>query len=227
MPHPKNDHAKLDEKKGWPDISSPMLQTAVPLTVKEKLIEMLRTSPHQVFLRSDFEYLGNYRQVSRILRDLEGAGELLRCGHGLFRRKALVLSDSELLTAIKSRLGKRLDRVVSLNDSLMHIKPAGSRQRPNKQTQLDEKKLRRAQHLLDTVPLPEIRRVSLATLERWRRQGTWCSAYGEWEALMRNGSDLDVVAAMTGLDENANRLRQSPPYAGFNHLFGEVLNGNE
>jgi hypothetical protein len=56
----------------------------------------------------------------------------------------------------------------------------------------------------------------------WRTQGTWCSAYGEWEALMRNGSDQEVIAAMTGPDENANRLRQSPPYAGFNHLFGEV-----
>jgi hypothetical protein len=193
----------------------------MPLTIKEQLIQFLQNSPQRVFLRADFAQIGNYRQVSRALREAEHEGALERCGHGIFRRKDIALLSTDLLAEIRGRLNKRAERFVSINDTLVHIKPQVGRRHRNKQALLDEKKLRRAKHLLNTVPLPEIRRVSLATLKRWRKQQAWCSAYGEWETLMRDGSDQDVIAVMTGQDENANRLRQSPPYAGFNHIIGE------
>lgn len=84
---------------------------------------------------------------------------------------------------------------------------------------LDEKKRRRAIYILEKVSLEEIRETSLTTLARWKSQGTWCSAYSEWEELMREGSDEAIINAMTGLDQNSNRLRQSPPYAAFHYPF--------
>lgn len=84
---------------------------------------------------------------------------------------------------------------------------------------LDEKKRQRAIYILEKVSLKEIRETSLATLARWKTQGAWCSAYSEWEMLMREGSDEAIITAMTALDQNSNRLRQSPPYAAFHYLF--------
>lgn len=31
---------------------------------------------------------------------------------------------------------------------------------------------------------------------------------------MKSGTDDQIIATMSGLDENSNRLRQSPPYVG-------------
>lgn len=84
---------------------------------------------------------------------------------------------------------------------------------------LDEKKRQRAIHILEKISLREIRETSLATLARWKSQGAWCSAYSEWEVLMREGSDEAIIRAMTALDQNSNRLRQSPPYVAFHYLF--------
>lgn len=60
----------------------------------------------------------------------------------------------------------------------------------------------------------EIRAQTMANLHRWRRQGTWVSAYDEWEAIAARGDDGELFAAMLGRDENAVRLRQSMPFVG-------------
>lgn len=79
---------------------------------------------------------------------------------------------------------------------------------------LDAMKLAFAQEVLRTNSMADIRRKSLDNLERWQAKDTWCFAFGEWRELLTHCSDADVTAAMTGLDQNANRLRQSPPYTG-------------
>jgi antitoxin component of MazEF toxin-antitoxin module len=60
----------------------------------------------------------------------------------------------------------------------------------------------------------EIRARSLANLHRWKKQGTWVSAYDEWKSIMENADDGELFAAMLGTDENATRLRQSMPFVG-------------
>lgn len=79
---------------------------------------------------------------------------------------------------------------------------------------LDDFKLRMAVVTLQCADLPTIRAMSLANLKRWKDKGTWGLVYDEWFKLMVSGSDAEVIGAMTGPDENANRLRQSPPYVG-------------
>jgi antitoxin component of MazEF toxin-antitoxin module len=59
-----------------------------------------------------------------------------------------------------------------------------------------------------------IRAHSLANLHRWKKAGAWVSAYGEWQKILESGSDGELFAVMLGRDEEANRLRQSPPYVG-------------
>jgi hypothetical protein len=69
--------------------------------------------------------------------------------------------------------------------------------------------------VLQRASVAEIRAKSISNLDRWESNGAWDSAYGEWLVLMTNGSDEQVIDAMTGNDHNATRLRQSPPYVGF------------
>lgn len=85
---------------------------------------------------------------------------------------------------------------------------------PNRQEKLDRLKLLAAQVIVEEIDMAAIRARSLANLDRWNANGTWVSAHDEWRTLMTAGSDEAIIAAMTGLDQNANRLRQSPPYAG-------------
>lgn len=79
---------------------------------------------------------------------------------------------------------------------------------------LDEFKLRLAEATLRCADLQTIRTKSLSNLQRWKEKGTWGPAYDEWWKLMVIGSDAEVMAAMTSPDEDANRMRQSPPYVG-------------
>lgn len=79
---------------------------------------------------------------------------------------------------------------------------------------LDEFKLRMAEATLQWADLQTIRARSLSNLQRWKEKGTWGPAYDEWVALLMTGSDAEVLAIMTGHDGNANRMRQSSPYAG-------------
>ena len=50
--------------------------------------------------------------------------------------------------------------------------------------------------------------LSKAEPRRNRQSGAWCSAYDEWTALIETGSDAELLAAMLGHDDRANRLRQ-------------------
>lgn len=79
---------------------------------------------------------------------------------------------------------------------------------------IDYQKLRLAKACLASCDLATIRRTSISNLDRWEASGTWCSAFDEWRAIMTSWCDDDVIAVMTGLDQRANRLRQSPPYTG-------------
>jgi antitoxin component of MazEF toxin-antitoxin module len=79
---------------------------------------------------------------------------------------------------------------------------------------LDELKRRIALAVVASFTPREIRAQMLANLYRWKKQGTWASAYDEWQAIARSEDDGALFAAMLGRDENAVRLRQSMPGVG-------------
>ena len=84
----------------------------------------------------------------------------------------------------------------------------------NAQVRLDHFKLRTGIAVVEMFDLATIREKSLSNLARWQDNEAWCSAYDEWRTLMTSGSDDEVIATMTGRDENSNRLRQSSPCTG-------------
>lgn len=79
---------------------------------------------------------------------------------------------------------------------------------------LDDFKRRAALAVLERVDLATLRQVSLDNLTRWKAIGAWCSAYDEWVELLTTGSEDAIRHTMSAHCENANRLRQSAPYAG-------------
>jgi antitoxin component of MazEF toxin-antitoxin module len=79
---------------------------------------------------------------------------------------------------------------------------------------LDEHKRKLAAAVVSLFTPNLIRAHSLANLHRWQQNGVWVSAYEEWRHIMNDSNDGELFAAMLGRDENANRLRQSPPYVG-------------
>ena len=106
----------------------------------------------------------------------------------------------------------------SLDLSADGIRPG---MRRNAQDRLDEFKRALALEVVRRNSTAEIRRRSLENLDRWKQSGAWCMAYDDWHRIMANGNDGELFAAMIGQDQEANRLRQSPPYVGI--LPGEVL----
>lgn len=80
--------------------------------------------------------------------------------------------------------------------------------------ELDRKKHELACKVLERHPLEEIRKRSLENIARWESNGVTPLVYKEWAFLLRNGSDHELIAAMVGLSDESNRLRQSPPYVG-------------
>lgn len=79
---------------------------------------------------------------------------------------------------------------------------------------LDELKRSIALSVVRQFTPNEIRAQILANLHRWRRQGTWASAYDEWKGIAGRGDDGELFAAMLGRDDEATRLRQSMPFVG-------------
>ncbi len=79
---------------------------------------------------------------------------------------------------------------------------------------LDEHKLRLSAAVAAQFTAQHIRAHSLANLNRWKRGGSWVSAYAEWQKLLERGDDGELFAVLLGRDDRANRLRQSPPYVG-------------
>ncbi|QYG02517.1 hypothetical protein [Massilia sp. NP310] len=84
----------------------------------------------------------------------------------------------------------------------------------NQHDKIDRFKLLSSKDILAKFELATIRARSLSNLDRWNSNGVWCSAHDEWRTLMQSGSDEEIILAMTDPGENANRLRQSPPYVG-------------
>lgn len=117
----------------------------------------------------------------------------------------------------KNRFGELMQAVQ--NDQVeitFHGKPharmistSGLRQR-----ELDRKKHEIACKVVELYSLDEIRKKSLENLKRWAANGVAPLVYKEWEILLKNGSDRELLVAMIGLNDNSNRLRQSPPYVG-------------
>jgi antitoxin component of MazEF toxin-antitoxin module len=79
---------------------------------------------------------------------------------------------------------------------------------------LDELKRRLALEVVARCTPRLIRAKSLANLHRWKKSGVWGPAYEEWRQILGKGDDGELFAAMLGRDDDANRLRQSPPYVG-------------
>jgi antitoxin component of MazEF toxin-antitoxin module len=82
------------------------------------------------------------------------------------------------------------------------------------QSALDELKRSIALAVVRRFTPAEIRAQILANLHRWKRQGSWVSAYDEWRLLAEAQDDGALFAAMLGHDDDAARLRQSMPFVG-------------
>jgi hypothetical protein len=182
-------------------------------SLKDRVKASIRSSKEQVFLRSDFERFGEYRQVTRVLGELEKEGFIVRAGYGVYAKPGVCTALEQTIASIKSRLGKRGTRLVTLDGTTVQLGQREKNSR-NAQVELDQFKLRLAETVVRKVDLATLRKKSLANLKRWNNKGVWCSAHDEWFNLMESGNDDEVIAVMTGRDENSNRLRQSPPYTG-------------
>jgi hypothetical protein len=53
-------------------------------TIKDRILASLRTSNSKVFFREEFNDFGNYRQVSRVIKELLDEGRILRLGYGTY-----------------------------------------------------------------------------------------------------------------------------------------------
>lgn len=182
-------------------------------SLKDKVKASVQASRKEVFLRSDFDHFGNYRQVTRALGELQKERVLMRAGYGIYTKPAIGSDLSTVIQKVRSRLpGRRVKRHVTVDGATVLL--GYKAERRNAQTELDKYKLRLAKTVLSQFPLSVIRHKSLSNLDRWEAHGVWVSAHDEWRTLMCNGTDAEVIAVMTGEDQNANRLRQSAPFAG-------------
>lgn len=80
--------------------------------------------------------------------------------------------------------------------------------------ELDELKRKLAAEVASRFTPKLIRAHSWGNLYRWKKLGSWVSAYAEWEEILRSTDDGQLFSVMLGRDERSNRLRQSPPYVG-------------
>lgn len=182
------------------------------MTLKERLKSTIRKSRRDVFLRGDFLKLGGtYRQLSRALSELQSEQVVVRAGYGLYIRPTV--RDVEIaVEQVQQRLGRRVRREMTFGDTTVQL---GLPSRAiNKQDEQDRRKLAMARLIVKKFTMSDIRRRSLENMERWQKNGIWVSAFEEWRELLTYGSDPQLLAMMTGQDQNSNRLRQSAPYAG-------------
>ncbi len=80
--------------------------------------------------------------------------------------------------------------------------------------ELDELRRTMALAIVSQFTPAQIRAQILANLYRWKRQGTWVSAFDEWRIVAEGDDDGELFETLLGRDERAVRLRQSAPYAG-------------
>lgn len=156
--------------------------------------------------------LGNYRQLSRVLGELQDEEVVVRAGYGVYMRPSGMAVETAI-RSVRERLGRRVKRQITVSGVTVALGETRNAEK-NPQTKLDAKKLNTAKRVLQRCSLAEIRKKSLANIARWIEQETWVSALDEWRALMEKGSDAEVIAVMIGTDQRSNRLRQSAPYVG-------------
>lgn len=84
----------------------------------------------------------------------------------------------------------------------------------NAQDTLDELKRTFALEVVRRFTAPQIRAKILANLHRWKAAGAWIPAYDGWKKIAESGDDGALFAAMLGMDDDSNRLRQSAPWVG-------------
>ena len=182
------------------------------ITLKERLKITIKKSRRDVFLRDDFSKLGGtYRQLSRALSELQSEQVVVRAGYGLYMRPTL-RDVEKAVEQVQQRLGRRVRREVTIGDTTVQM---GFPSRAiNKQEVQDRRKLAMARLIVEKFTVSDIRKRSLENIARWQKKGVWVSAFEEWRELLTSGADPQLLAVMTGLDENSNRLRQSAPYAG-------------
>jgi hypothetical protein len=97
--------------------------------------------------------------------------------------------------AVRERLGRRAKRLITISGVTVALGEKSAR--PNRQTLLDAKKLASAMRVVQCCTVDQIRRKSLANIERWNSKGTWVSAHDEWRVLMERGTDQEIIAVMT------------------------------
>lgn len=180
-------------------------------TITQSIRACIEAAPARIFLRRDFAHLGSARQLSRALAVLQGEGFVVRAGYGVYLCPNVMTLEAAVC-AVRDRLGYRAKRLVTISGVTVAL--GESSDGPNRQTLLDAKKLATAARVVQSCTVDEIRRKSLANIERWNSKGTWVSAHDEWRLLMERGTDQEIIEVMTGTDERCNRLRQSPPYVG-------------
>jgi hypothetical protein len=59
-----------------------------PKNLENRILKRLARKRRNVFLRNDFNDLGDYDQVGRVLRQLVRTGKLVKIGHGLYTKAA-------------------------------------------------------------------------------------------------------------------------------------------
>lgn len=180
-------------------------------TILQRLKKFIEEAPGEILLRHDFAHLGSPRQLSRALAILQSEEFVARAGHGVYLRSH-ELPIPVVISAVRLRLGLSTKRLITVSGTTIALGEKSTSL--NRQTLLDAKKLASAVRVVQSCTVDQIRRKSLANIDRWNTKGTWVSAHDEWRLLMEQGSDREVLAVMLGTDERSNRLRQSAPYVG-------------
>jgi hypothetical protein len=80
-------------------------------TLEARLLKRIDRKRGDVFLRADFDDLGGYDQVGRVLRDIVRKGRLVRVGQGLYVRARPSMTSGEPvpvkgLTSLKEALNR-------------------------------------------------------------------------------------------------------------------------
>ena len=82
-----------------------------PETLEERMLKRISQKRGDAFLRADFEDLGGYDQVGRVLRKMVREGRLVRVGQGLYVRASPSITSGQPipargLAALREALGR-------------------------------------------------------------------------------------------------------------------------
>lgn len=180
-------------------------------TLLDKVRQKIVASKEQVFLRREFDLLGDYRQVSRALSRLQSEYVIIHAGHGVYTTPKIASKPDLVVKRLSRKLGDRVNRRLKLGGTRIHFGKTISIE--NSQQRLDRIKLLMAKNVLQHHSMSEIRKRSLKTLLRWQLGGVWNRSCDEWQQILLHGSDVQICEIMSlDKEEPCNRLRQSAPY---------------